>query len=61
MDDAPVLIPFISFLNSVLLRDEICCKFTLKYGIQKYLGKFTKTSSKKCNFQGNKTHTDLVM
>ena len=48
MDDAPVLMPFISFLNGVLLRDEPCCKFMLKYDFQN-------------NFQWNKTQTDLLM
>ena len=47
MDDAPVLIPFISFLNGVLLRDEPCCKFMLKYDFQNYFRQFTKTFSMK--------------
>ena len=34
MGGAPVLIPFISLLNSVLLADEPCYKFMLKYNIQ---------------------------
>ena len=47
MDDAPVLIPFISFLNGVLLRDEPCYKFMLRYGFQNYFRQFTKTFSMK--------------
>ena len=58
MEDAPVLIPFGSFLNSVLLTDKPCCKFMLKYVVQNYFRKFTKILSQEFNFQLNKTHTD---
>ena len=60
MDGAPVLIPFISFLNSVLLMDEPC-KFMLKYEIKNYFRQFTEILSEKFNVQRNKTHTDLVI
>ena len=46
MDDASVLISFISFLNSVLLMGELCCKLMLKYDIQRYFQNFTKILSK---------------
>ena len=50
MDDAAVLIPYMSFLNSVLLTDEPGCKFVLRYDIQNYLPQFTKILSVKFNF-----------
>ena len=47
MDGAAVLIPYMSFLNSVLLTDEPGCKFVLRYDIQNYLPQFTKILSVK--------------
>ena len=61
MDTAPVLISFISFLNSVPLTDKPCCKPMLKDDIQNYFQQFTENLNEKFNFQINKTHTDLVI
>ena len=51
MDGAPVLKPFISLLNNVLLMGEPCCKFMLKYDIQIYVLQFMKILNEKFNFQ----------
>ena len=48
MDGAAVLILLI--LNSVLLKDEPCCKFMLKYEIQNYFRQFMKILSEKFIF-----------
>ena len=48
MNDEPVFVPFISFLDSVLLTD-IWRKFMLKNDIQNYFRKFTNILSEKCN------------
>ena len=46
-------------MSSVLLKEELCWKLMLKYDTQDYFRQFTKTLS--VWFQGNTTHTDLLM
>ena len=50
MNDEPVFVPFISFLDSVLLTD-IWCKFMLKNDIQNYFRKFTNILSENVTFR----------